>query len=232
MDRFRQLSTCFKFKCILECGLQYVLYCFFQLLLAIPAGFVLACMINRIKRFQSMFKVLFFLPNVTSIVAAAMIFMFVLQPEVGLINHFLDMFGLPTSPWLSDPSTSKAGVILLAVWHWLGFVIIICLANLQAISPELYEAAEIDGASSLQQWLFITIPNMAGTFAFLFIMGWISGLQRFQEVFVLGGPGAAPAVPCRQWSPSFMSGALAGLNLALPLPSRYCCFSSFLHLQY
>lgn len=166
---------------------------FFQLLLAIPAGFVLACMINRIKRFQSMFKVLFFLPNVTSIVAAAMIFMFVLQPEVGLINHFLDLLGLPTSPWLSDPSTSKAGVILLAVWHWLGFVIIICLANLQAISPELYEAAEIDGASSLQQWLFITIPNMAGTFAFLFIMGWISGLQRFQEVFVLGGPGGSPS---------------------------------------
>ncbi|WP_059102902.1 carbohydrate ABC transporter permease [Shouchella shacheensis] len=165
---------------------------FFQLLIAIPLGFVLASLINRIKRCQSLFKVLFFLPNVTSIVAAAMIFMFVLQPEVGLLNHVLTSIGLPTSPWLSDPDTSKWGVILLTVWHWIGFVIIICLANLQAISPELYEASEIDGASNLQQWFHITIPNMSGTFAFLFIMGWIGGLQRFNEVFVLGGPSGSP----------------------------------------
>ncbi len=122
-----------------------------------------------------------------------MIFMFVLQPEVGLINHLLDTLGLPTSPWLSDPATSKWGVILLTIWHWIGFVIIICLANLQAISPELYEASEIDGATSIQQWFFITIPNMKGTFAFLLIMGWISGLQRFQEIFVLGGAGGSPS---------------------------------------
>ncbi|WP_078394146.1 carbohydrate ABC transporter permease [Shouchella patagoniensis] len=166
---------------------------FFQLLLAIPIGFVLASMINRIHRFKSLFKVLFFLPNVTSIVAAAMIFMFILQPEVGLMNHILDTLGLQTSPWLSDPATSKWGVILLTIWHWIGFVIIICLANLQAISPELYEASEIDGATSLQQWFFITIPNMKGTFAFLLIMGWISGLQRFQEIFVLGGAGGSPS---------------------------------------
>lgn len=165
---------------------------FFQLLFAIPIGFILASMINRIQRFKSFFKILFFLPNVTSIVAAAMIFAFLLHPELGLINYLLSSLGLPTSPWLSDPATSKWGVILLTVWHWVGFVIIICLANLQAISPELYEASEIDGASKLQQWLFITIPNMSGTFAFLLIMGWISGLQRFNEVFVLGGPGGSP----------------------------------------
>ncbi|TSB47978.1 sugar ABC transporter permease [Alkalicoccobacillus porphyridii] len=165
---------------------------FFQLLIAIPLGFVIASMINRIQRFKSFFKVLFFLPNVTSIVAAAMIFAFLLHPELGLLNYLLEMLWLPTSPWLSDPSTSKWGVILLTVWHWVGFVIIICLANLQAISPELYEASEIDGASKLQQWFYITIPNMSGTFAFLIIMGWISGLQRFNEVFVLGGPGGSP----------------------------------------
>lgn len=165
---------------------------FFQLLIAIPIGFVLASMINRLKWFKGFFKVLFFLPNVTSIVAAAMIFAFLLHPELGLLNYLLSTLGLPTSPWLSDPSTSKWGVILLTIWHWIGFVIIICLANLQAISQELYEASEIDGANKLQQWFYITIPNMSGTFAFLIIMGWISGLQRFNEVFVLGGPGGSP----------------------------------------
>ncbi|MEN0642015.1 sugar ABC transporter permease [Alkalicoccobacillus gibsonii] len=165
---------------------------FFQLLIAIPIGFVLASMINRLKWFKGFFKVLFFLPNVTSIVAAAMIFAFLLHPELGLLNYLLSTLGLPTSPWISDPSTSKWGVILLTIWHWIGFVIIICLANLQAISQELYEASEIDGANKLQQWFYITIPNMSGTFAFLIIMGWISGLQRFNEVFVLGGPGGSP----------------------------------------
>ncbi|WP_238544814.1 carbohydrate ABC transporter permease [Geomicrobium sp. JCM 19037] len=94
---------------------------------------------------------------------------------------------------LSHPDSSKGGVVLLTVWHWLGFVIIICLANLQAISSELYEAADIDGASGLQKWFFITIPNMGGTFAFLLVIGWIAGLQRFNEVFVFGGASGSPS---------------------------------------
>ncbi|GAK10516.1 carbohydrate ABC transporter permease [Geomicrobium sp. JCM 19039] len=166
---------------------------FFQLLIAIPLGFIIASFINSITRFQNFFKSVFFLPHVTSMVAAAMIFSFVLHPEMGLFNYFLDSLGLPTSSWLSHPDSSKGGVVLLTVWHWLGFVIIICLANLQAISSELYEAADIDGASGLQKWFFITIPNMGGTFAFLLVIGWIAGLQRFNEVFVFGGASGSPS---------------------------------------
>jgi ABC-type sugar transport system permease subunit len=139
-----------------------------------------------------LFKVLFFLPHVTSIVAAAMVFSFVLHPEMGMLNFVLDKLGLPTSTWLAEPTSAKWGVILLGVWHSLGFIVIICLANLQAISSELYEAAEIDGASGFQQWLFITIPNMGGTFAFLVVTGWIGAMQRFSDVFVIGGPGGSP----------------------------------------
>src|SRR5699024_9865352 len=145
---------------------------FFQIIITIPLGFIFASLINTARKGQNFFKVIYFLPNVTSIVAAAMIFAFVLHPDMGIVNYVLDAIGLPTPGWLADPSTSKWAVILLAVWHWIGFVIIICLANLQAISSEMYEAAKIDGAGGIQQWLFITIPNMGSTFAFLLITGW------------------------------------------------------------
>lgn len=122
-----------------------------------------------------------------------MIFLAILHPTAGLLNYFLDLLGLPTSVWLTDPTSAKWGAILLAVWHWLGFTIIIHLANLQAIPEDLYEAASIDGASPIQKWLYITIPNMAGSFAFLVVIGWIGGLQRFTEVYILGGLQGSPA---------------------------------------
>ncbi len=142
---------------------------FFQIIITIPLGFIFASLINSVKFGQNLLKTVYFLPHVTSIVAAAMIFQFVLHPDLGVANYALEALGLPASSWFSDPATSKWGVILLAIWHWIGFVIIICLANLQAISPEMYEASRIDGANKFQQWLFITLPNMSGTFAFLLI---------------------------------------------------------------
>ncbi len=145
----------------------------FQVIITIPLGFIFASLINSTKRWQNFFKVIYFLPNVTSIVAAAMIFAFVLHPEMGIANYVLDTLGLPTPGWFSSPATSKWGVILLAVWHWIGFVIIICLANLQAISTEMYEAAKIDGANGIQQWLFITVPNMAPTYLCIFTHHWL-----------------------------------------------------------
>ncbi|MFC4402994.1 carbohydrate ABC transporter permease [Gracilibacillus xinjiangensis] len=197
---------------------------FFQIAITIPLGFIFASMINSVRRGQNFFKVIYFLPNVTSIVAAAMIFQFVLHPEMGVVNYALDSIGLPTFKWFSSPSTSKWGVILLAVWHWLGFVIIICLANLQAISSEMYEAARIDGASKIQQWLFITIPNMSGTFAFLLITGWIGGLQRFNEVYVLGGPNGSPARSIQTMGAFIYERGFTGFEFGIASAATYIMF--------
>ncbi|SFL69428.1 multiple sugar transport system permease protein [Gracilibacillus orientalis] len=197
---------------------------FFQIFITIPLGFIFASLINSIRRGQNFFKVIYFLPNVTSIVAAAMIFQFVLHPEMGVANYILDALGLPSSTWFSDPSTAKWGVILLAVWHWIGFVIIICLANLQAISPEMYEAAKIDGASGLQQWLFITIPNMSGTFAFLLITGWIGSLQRFNEVYVLGGPNGSPARSIQTMGAFIYERGFTGFEFGIASAATYIMF--------
>ncbi|UOQ46569.1 sugar ABC transporter permease [Gracilibacillus caseinilyticus] len=196
----------------------------FQILITIPLGFIFASLINSTARGQNFFKVIYFLPNVTSIVAAAMIFAFVLHPEMGIVNYALEAIGLPAPKWLADPSTSKWAVILLAVWHWIGFVIIICLANLQAISAEMYEAAKIDGASGLQQWLFITIPNMGGTFAFLLITGWIGALQRFNEVYVLGGPNGSPARSIQTMGAFIYERGFTGFEFGVASAATYIMF--------
>lgn len=196
----------------------------FQIIITIPLGFIFASLINSTTKGQNFFKVIYFLPNVTSIVAAAMIFAFVLHPEMGIVNYILESIGLPTPGWLSDPSTSKWAVILLSVWHWIGFVIIICLANLQAISSEMYEAAKIDGANGFQQWLFITIPNMMGTFAFLLITGWIGALQRFNEVYVLGGPNGSPARSIQTMGAFIYERGFTGFEFGIASAATYIMF--------
>lgn len=164
----------------------------FQLLIAIPLGFIIACLINHLRRSSNFFKVLFYLPNVTSIVAAATVFLALLHPD-GPLNYVAQLLGFEKIVWLSQPLSAKWGAIILSVWHWLGFVIIINLANLQAISSDYYEAASIDGASSFKQWLYITLPNMVGSLTVLFIIGWIGGLQRFSDAYMLGGLQGSPA---------------------------------------
>lgn len=165
---------------------------FFQLVISIPLGFTIASLINNLRKGKDLFKSVFFIPYITSIVAAAMVFMFILHPEDGLLNFFLRSIGLPTSTWLAAPNTARWGAVVLAVWHELGFVVVISLANLQTIPRQLYEAAEIDGANFFDKWIYITIPRMKSTFAFFIVMGWIASLQRFSETYILGGLQGSP----------------------------------------
>ncbi len=164
----------------------------FQLLIAIPIGFLIACLINSLRRSSNFFKVLFYIPNATSMVAAATVFLAILHPD-GPLNYVVELLGFEKVVWLSQPVSAKWGAVILSVWHWLGFVIIINLANLQAIPIEYYEASSIDGATPLQQWWLITLPNMVGSLTILFVLGWIGGLQRFADAYMLGGLQGSPA---------------------------------------
>ena len=109
------------------------------------------------------------------------------------MNSIIGIFGIPNIEWLSHATSARWGTIFLTVWHWLGFVIIICMANLQIIPLELYEASTIDGASERQQFFYITIPKMASCFSFLLVMGWISALKVFTEPYILGRGSGSPA---------------------------------------
>ncbi len=165
---------------------------FFQLLIAIPTGFLIALAINSIAHGKNFLKALFFIPYVTPAIAAGTLFLFILHPD-GILNAFLGWFGVEPISWLENGVSARFGAVILSIWRSMGFNVIIFLAYLQTISPEYYEAAYVDGCSRWQAHCYITFPQMRDAFAFLIIMGWINGMQRFTEVYALGGVTGSPA---------------------------------------
>lgn len=166
--------------------------------ITLPLATILASMLNRLRRGSTPLKVIYFLPQLTSSVAVAMMFNYVFQPDWGLLNGSLRALGFEQVPlWLADPRLSlggsRAAVTLLAVWAGLGYFIIIILAGLQSIPNDLYDAAAIDGASPVQAWYYVTLPSLRPTFIFLIITGSIDALSRFGDLWTLGGPGGSPA---------------------------------------
>jgi multiple sugar transport system permease protein len=168
------------------------------LALVIPLAVVLASLMNGLRRGGTPLKVIYFLPQVTSAVAVAVVFNYVFQPDWGLLNAALRSAGVHPLPlWLADPryslTGSRAAVTILAVWMGLGYFMLVFLAGLQSIPVHLYEAATIDGANPLQTWRYITLPSLRPTFVFLVITGAIDAMARFSDLWLLGGPGGTPA---------------------------------------
>ena len=168
------------------------------LALVIPLGVVLASLLNSLTRFQTPFKIIYFLPQITSSVAVAVVFNYVFQPDWGMLNSLLRAVGVEHVPlWLADPNFnvvgSRAAATLLAVYIGLGYFSLIFLAGLQNVPTELYDAAWIDGAGHFQAWRYITLPSLRPTFVFLLITGAVDAMARFGDLWTLGGPGGTPA---------------------------------------
>lgn len=166
----------------------------FLSLLQIPISFILASLINSIGKgtAQSFFRVSYYLPNIITGVSVVLIFQVVLKENGGLLNNFLSAItGQEVAiGWLSNAKFSKFGATILNLWQNTGYAMLICLASLQSIPSEIYEAAEVDGANGIKKWWYITIPNMKTCFAFLFITTLINGLARFTDLFIIGGNSA------------------------------------------
>ncbi|MBR6791253.1 MAG: sugar ABC transporter permease [Oscillospiraceae bacterium] len=158
--------------------------------------FICASMINSIsnKAVKNLFKGVYYLPNVVSSVAVAMLFNFIFYPsENGILNYALGMVGIPPIGWLTNPKISRLSIVIMGLWRSVGYDTILFLAGLQSIPGEIYEAGAIDGATGLQKWWYITIPNMKGTFAFMIMMLTISTMRRFDDVWMIGGSAGNPA---------------------------------------
>jgi multiple sugar transport system permease protein len=168
------------------------------MILVLPVSLLLATFINNLHVGQNLFKVIYFLPQVTSTVAVALIFSYVFQPSWGLVNGSIRALGIHALPlWLADPrynlTGSRSAVTILAVWVASGYYMLILLAGLQAIPKEFYDAAVVDGAGPLQTWWYITVPSLRPSFVFLIITGTIDAFSRFSDLWMLGGPGGTPA---------------------------------------
>ncbi|MBM7577954.1 carbohydrate ABC transporter permease [Jeotgalibacillus terrae] len=170
---------------------------FILLIVQVPIMIFLALIIanllnSALLKFKGVFRVSFFLPAVTSLVAYSIIFSIMLMND-GVVNQVIAAIGLDRIPWLSDPFWAKASLVIAMTWRWVGYNMVIFLAGLQNIPEELYEAASMDGASKIRQFFSITIPNLKPVILFTTILSTIGTLQLFDEPFVLtnGGPSDA-----------------------------------------
>lgn len=161
--------------------------------LHVTIPFILASLINNLGRKQNLYKSIFFIPNIISVVAAAMLFKLVFYPtKEGLANYVLGFLGIKPQLWFADPSMSKISISLMGLWRGLGYNIIIFIAGLQSVPQELYEAAEVDGCTPLKRWWHITIPLLKPVIMFVIIMDTISSMRRFSDVWMIGGVAGSP----------------------------------------
>jgi len=198
-DFWRALSTTFS-------------YVIFTVPLEIALSLVLAYLLFQKMRGRGIYRTVYYLPYVTSFVAAAAVFFWVFHPQYGLVNDVIGIFGIGPQRWLDEPNgifdlaasgfgitlpewlagPSLALVVLslVTIWHYLGYQIVIFLAGLSNISQEFYEAARLDGANERQIFTKITLPLLSPTTFFVFTVASIGVLRSFDSVYVLtnGGP--------------------------------------------
>lgn len=159
----------------------------------------IAMMLFRKLRFSTFYQSAIFMPIVVPLSLAGLIFVWILQPNYGLLNHLLaNVFGLPglAQAWLSDGTTAMAAIVVLSLWATIGFLTILFLSGLQAIPEEILEAAEIDGAGGWRRFTEIIIPSLRPTFVITGTWGVLHSLKVFVEPMVLtdGGPGTSTLV--------------------------------------
>jgi len=183
----------------------------------VPASIVFplffATLLNQIKRLKSLFRMMYFLPFVTSLVAVSIVWKIIFSEQAGLANSMLGWIGISPQKWLSEstgifqlifssfgvqlpawmggPSQALVAIIIMTIWKGLGYNTIIYLAGLQNIPKDYYEAADIDGASKIKQFFRITIPLVSPTTFYVLLMTTIVSFQAFAQIYLMtdkGGP--------------------------------------------
>lgn len=170
--------------------------CYYTLLY-VPLGLLLALgaamFLNVRKKTTGLFRTLFYLPVLSSTVATANLWYWILNPELGLLNGLLRIFGIRGPAWIYNSNTAMYAIVMMSLWAGFGGNMLIFLAGLKGIPETYYEAAAIDGANCWQRFFYITIPSLSNTIFFVSTMLIIGTFQVFDQAFVLtkGGPGNA-----------------------------------------
>jgi len=191
-----------------------------QLIIAL----LIALMLNEIRFLSTLYRVMIFLPFVTSTIAIAWVFRFIYEPQAGLINSLLQLFSLPRQPFLKSPDQALYAITGMVIWQGMGFAVVIFLAGLKQIPRTYYEAARVDGASRWQAFRQITFPLLNPSIVYLVVLQSISFMRMFAPVFAMtdqgrGGPlNSTTTVVLRVYREAFQSnkmGFAAALTVAL-----------------
>ena len=151
----------------------------------------LAITLNSAIKGKNIWRVILFLPTVTSSAVLTLIFMWIYNSN-GLLNYLLEIVGLPTYNWLGDPQVALKGIMVMNIWSSAPFFMVIYLAALQDIPKSLYEAAMIDGAKRWQQFFYITLPQLKPVTFFVVTMGIIGTFQLFDQSYIFSGGSGGP----------------------------------------
>ncbi len=159
--------------------------------LTIAVSLGAALLLNaKLVRWRSVFRTIYFTPFVTTLVAVAIVWRYLYHTRYGLLNYALGALGIEPIDWLGDPHWAMPAIILMAVWKNFGYNMLIFIAGLQSIPDELYDAANVDGAGPVRQFMNITLPMLGPTLLFVGVITMIGYFQLFAEPYVMtqGGP--------------------------------------------
>ncbi|WP_371979531.1 carbohydrate ABC transporter permease [Bacillus velezensis] len=177
-----------------------VLYAVISLICQVGGGLILAAVLEDrlVRKWSPFFRTVFFLPVVISMTVIALLFDFIYNPEIGLLNQLLEAVGLDelTRAWLGDENTAMLSVIFVSQWQSVGYIAMLYIVSIQSIPAELYESAQLDGAGKIQQFFHITVPQTKEMSFVAVVMTLTGAFTVFNEPYILtgGGPGNASEV--------------------------------------
>lgn len=177
-----------------------ILYAIISIIFQVFGGLILAAILEDpvTRLVSSFFRTVFFLPVVISITVIALLFSFVYNPEIGILNSFLSLLGLEewTRAWLGESDTAILAVIAVSQWQSIGYIMMLFIVSIQAIPTELYEAAELDGAGKIHKFFYVTVPQVREMFFVATLITLTGAFTVFNEPYILtgGGPGNASEV--------------------------------------
>lgn len=165
-------------------------YCVLAIVPAMVLGLALAMFLNQKLKGKGFLRTLFYLPNIFSMVAVSMAWLYLYDTTSGILNKVLKDIGMQAVPWISSASMAMISIAIMSIWSTTGYNMILFLSGLQGIPDYLYEAASIDGATSWKKFIHVTIPMLKPTTFFVFVMACINSFQVFGQVLIVtnGGP--------------------------------------------
>ena len=157
--------------------------------MTVPVGvflaLILATLLNNNLKGKNIYRGIYFLPMVVAPAAVAMVWRWMFNGEIGIINQFLKLFGIAGPNWLSSPNTALLSCAIINIWGSVGYDLVLILAGLQSISKTYYEASDIDGANALQKFRKITVPLISPTLFFVVILRVMSAIKVFDTIYML-----------------------------------------------